>query len=88
LAEDARRRDQKERSEIDAARTQQIDQAAQARLRDRGGQIKHGDQPSGFGNVGVQALCNRHQRRRQHGRIDRVERCAEREQRDECEAEG
>jgi hypothetical protein len=46
------------------------------------------DQPSRFGDADMQALRDRHQRRRQHGRIDRIERRAQRQRRDEGEAEG
>jgi hypothetical protein len=88
LAEDARRRDQAERREINTARPKQINQATQAWLRHRGGQIKRGNKPAGLGDIGVEALRDRHQRRRQHGRIDWIKDRTERERRDEFEAKG
>jgi hypothetical protein len=88
LAAQARCRHKTKRRKKNLACAQEIDHAPERRLRHRRRQIERGDEPARCGDVAAEAFRDRHQRRRQHGGIDRIEHRAQHERRDECEAEG
>jgi len=86
--ENTRRRDKEKGNEKDTPGAEKVHQAAHRRLGDGTGQIEDCNKPSRFGDAGMEGIRDRHDGRRNHGRIDRIERGAQYKRRHVPEAEG